>query len=446
MVSDTASFKTMKFRRRLRYRIILSFLIFGTLLSGLFALTALSMRAYLENSLIDEALEKDLKSFVTDPEYYGFSTRYFAWVGRPDRAWDGIGSSFEADPSMARRLPDIISLDNGVHGISSETQTYRVAVNKSNTVWNYVFYNTTPNPRESAMLMLVMASAFIVFSLIALILAMWSSKRIMAPVTDLANRIATLGDDIHPQPLAPNYAADEVGKLAQALDEYAARLTALAVRDKEFNADVSHELRTPLAVIQSATELLVAGAKNDEKTLTRLDRIKRATRQSTELTEALLHLGRSEKIDGSTGEYYRVDKIVEDVIDFKRHLLGNKKVEVHLEVRQPFLVCAPESVILVVLGNLIGNAFKYTPLGAVTILVEDGQVIVEDTGPGLEKDELQQVFVRHYRGSSASGKGSGLGLAIVTRFCELYDWQVKIERREPSGLRARIRFVETALG
>ena len=136
---------------------------------------------------------------------------------------------------------------------------------------------------------------------------------------------------------------------------------------------MSHELRTPLAVIQSATELMTAAAGQDEKTLTRLERIRRATKQSAELTEALLHLGRSEKVDGTTGEYFRIDKIVEDVIDFKRHLIENKDVEVNLDVQASFLVCAPESVISVVLGNLIGNAFKYTPQGSVNISIINGR-------------------------------------------------------------------------
>jgi signal transduction histidine kinase len=274
----------------------------------------------------------------------------------------------------------------------------------------------------------------------ALMLAVWSSKRIMAPVSDLARRISGMGQDIHPEPLAPAYADDEVGQLAGALDEYADRLTALVVRDKEFNADVSHELRTPLSVIQSATELLMAQGDLEEKTKTRLERIKRATKQSTELTEALLHLVRAERVDRATGEYYRIDKIVDEVVDFKKHQLGRKPVEVRVHVEDSFLVCAPDAVIAVTLGNLIGNAFKYTPKGSVDITVGDGLVIVEDTGPGLDDAELQKVFTRHYRGSTADGKGSGLGLAIVQRFCELYEWEVEIQARDVGGLRTTISF------
>ena len=61
-----------------------------------------------------------------------------------------------------------------------------------------------------------------------------------------------------PRTLAPHFPDDEVGQLAEALDDYAARLTEVVQRDREFNADVSHELRTPLAVIRGAAELLLS--------------------------------------------------------------------------------------------------------------------------------------------------------------------------------------------
>ncbi len=436
----------MRFKRRLRARIIISFLIFGTLLSGLFALTALGMRQYLQNALIDQTLITDLKNHIdsiqagTTSQRGFFSSRYFAYLGRPERTREGLLEGFPEDEELHQRITELLALPNGIHEIRTRGHVYKIAVDKRPIGWGYVVYDATPNPRENLLLFGLLGGAGVFFSVLALILAIWSSERVMAPVSDLAKRISTLGDSIHPEPLAPAYADDEVGQLARALDEYADRLTALVVRDKEFNADVSHELRTPLSVIKSATELLLAQADIDERTRTRLQRIERAAKQSAELTEALLHLVRGERVDRSTGEYFRVDKIVEEVVDFKRFQIGTKPVDVHVKVNESFLVCAPESVIAVALGNLIGNAFKYTHEGRVDITVGRGRVVVEDTGPGLAESEMQQVFNRHYRGSTARGKGSGLGLTIVRRFCELYEWTVDIGGREGGGLRATLSF------
>ncbi len=436
----------MRFKRRLRARIIISFLIFGTLLSGLFALTALGMRQYLQSALIDQTLSSDLTNHLDNIESgtasrgEAFSSRYYAYLGRPERAREGLLAGFPEDKELHQRVTELLALPNGIHQLRTANHLYKIAVDKRPIGWGYVVYDATPNPRENLLLFGFLGGAGVAFSLLALALAIWSSERVMAPVSDLAKRISTLGDNIHPEPLAPNYADDEVGQLARALDEYADRLTALVVRDKEFNADVSHELRTPLSVIKSATELLLAQPDVDERTRTRLMRIERATKQSAELTEALLHLVRGERVDRATGEYFRVDKIVEEVVDFKRFQIGTKPVDVNVKVDESFLVCAPESVIAVALGNLIGNAFKYTHQGRVDITVGRNQVVVEDTGPGLEETELRQVFNRHYRGSTARGKGSGLGLAIVRRFCELYEWTVDIGGREGGGLRATLSF------
>ena len=101
---------------------------------------------------------------------------------------------------------------------------------------------------------------------------------------------------------------------------------------------------------------------------------------------------------------------------------------------------APEAVVAVTVGNLIGNAMRYTTEGEVVITTGDGRVLVEDTGPGIPEEELEHVFERHYRGQNISGKGAGLGLAIVKRLCELYGWSVHFRNRESGGLRAELRF------
>ena len=240
-----------------------------------------------------------------------------------------------------------------------------------------------------------------------------------------------------PSRLAPHFVDDEVGQLAAALDDYADQLTERVTRDREFNADVSHELRTPLAVIRGATELLLGAPELSDKMRQRLQRIERATQQCADLTTALLMLSRNERGDGAT----ELRKLVEQLAESHRINLGSKPVQIRVDGQSGVLVDAPEAVLAVALGNLVGNACKYTMAGEVAITVLADRVEVADTGPGISAEDAAHLFDRGYRGKNAEGsKGAGIGLAIVRRLCELYDWRASIRPREPHGAVATLEF------
>ena len=157
-------------------------------------------------------------------------------------------------------------------------------------------------------------------------------------------------------------------------------MTQIVRRDREFNADVSHELRTPLAVIRGATELLLANPDITEKMSQRLKRIDRAALQCTDLTTALLMLSRNEQGIGRCDIY----KLVEQLADSNRAYIANKPVEIFVEGVPNIIVEAPEAVLSVAIGNLLGNACKYTVEGEVRCTIEASRILIEDTGPGLQ--------------------------------------------------------------
>lgn len=278
--------------------------------------------------------------------------------------------------------------------------------------------------------MIALIAVVLFFSLLSLALGVWSSGRVLAPVTTLAKRLEALDEHAPPVPLQRDFPDDEVGQLASALDNYAARLHELVERDQAFNADVSHELRTPLAVIAGATELMLAQDDLSERNRERLLRIARAARQSTDITTALLQLVRAANRSATDNRGYAVASIAEQVLDNYRPLIGDRELALSVQVDEPAVVIAPEAVIAVVLGNLVGNAVRYTNQGEVVIQICAGAVNIIDTGPGIPESELPKVFDRHFRGLQASGtKGQGLGLSIVKRLCDLYGWRIQFSNR-----------------
>ena len=421
----------MQYRRRLRSRIIFSFLIFGTVLSALFAVSAFVLQDFITDQLISHTLKEELFDYVlqlkNNPTVAEpFYSRIDGYVTRPGK-------------------PDIVPapfrmLESGVHEISSGGKSYRAAVAKEADFWVFLTYDVTADRKITQQLSIALLFVAIIFSALSYGLGLWSSGRVMSPVRELARRVSDLGTDPEPQPLSTHFADDEVGQLAAALDDYSARLRELVERDKAFNADVSHELRTPLAVITGATELLLGMPNMPPKAHERLLRIARAARQSADITTALLHLVRAERGTTEDSRARNVGDIVEEAAELHRPLIGAKKLAIEVQHKEKLSVIAPDAVIAVTVGNLLGNAIRYTPEGRVTMTVDHGRVVIQDTGPGIAPEDLPKVFNRHYRGQSADGKGAGLGLAIVKRLCELYGWRIIFSSPKIGGLCAEIIF------
>jgi signal transduction histidine kinase len=429
------------YRRRLRSRIIISFTLFGFALAALFACAAIYLRDRLEDQLVNNRLEREVQNFVDfkrehpDPSAQWYIGGYDADI----KAAHAFGNvAFDRQKYDTSGVYDIYEL-----GVEGKMRPFKLAVYKDDNYWAFLRLDMSGQKLNERQLLTALISTAAAFAVLSLLIGRWLSSRVMSPVTDLVRRVQNMGRTGKPEELGIHFANDEVGQLAAALDNYSDKLTALVERDREFNADVSHELRTPLAVIASTTELLLASDGVSDKVRERLKRIERASRQSTELTNALLLLSRSERSAPVDGETTAVAKVAEQIIEVYRSHLGRKPVEVKLVVDEDIEVVAPSSVVAVALGNLIGNAFKYTQQGEVivTIGAGRGKVTVEDTGPGIKVEDAEKLFERGVRGSTSTGsKGAGLGLAIVLRLCQLYDWRVSLAPRPNVGTVATLDF------
>jgi signal transduction histidine kinase len=422
----------MQYRRRLRTRIIFSFFLLGFGLTALFALSSLYLRAKLEGQLIESTLQREVDNFVAQVRTNPQGTATFSMLSA--KIWS---------TRNAYKMPLALqNLSTGVYDIeevdgNGQLHRYKYAIRRDEDLVSYVRYDVTSASLSEQRLVLLVIGAIALFSLLAWLIGIWSSSRVISPVLELARRLRMMVGKESNQQLAPLFPDDEVGQLASALDDYSSRMTQIVRRDREFNADVSHELRTPLAVIRGATELLLANPDITEKMRQRLLRIDRAALQCTDLTTALLMLSRNERGMGSCD----IAKLVRQLAEANRPYLANKPVEIFVEGLEGVIIEAPEAVLSVAIGNLLGNACKYTVEGEVRCRVEADHIAIEDTGPGLSTEDAERLFERGYRGSSVGNTtGGGIGLSIVRRLCELYGWKVSIAPREQGGAVAVLRF------
>ncbi|WP_045727008.1 MULTISPECIES: HAMP domain-containing sensor histidine kinase [unclassified Xanthomonas] len=426
-----------RYRRRLRSRIILSFVLLGFCLTALFAFATIWARERVENQLVEVVLNRNIDEY---------SHRFFSDPSKnPDLpVQQMVGRVVKSDrfEALRREQPEWYNFSDGIHPVSGRDETgkafaYKVAVRKTPNVWFFLAYDMTQTIQGEVQLKRTLILSVLVFSALSLVIGWWSASRVMRPVSDLAARLRAYRGSSDPKPLAPHFPDDEVGQLAEALDNYSARLTEVVQRDREFNADVSHELRTPLAVIRGATELLLTRPNLDDKVLQRLQRIQRAEQQCSDLIGSLLLLSRNERGQGHSN----VAKVAEQLIESHRAQLGGKPLQLLLEGERGLTIDAPESALSVALGNLIGNAVKYTQEGQVLVRVLSDAVQVIDSGPGLSEEDAAKLFQRGYRGTHAGhSQGGGIGLSIVSRLCDLYGWQVNVRPGAVKGVVATLWF------
>jgi signal transduction histidine kinase len=238
-------------------------------------------------------------------------------------------------------------------------------------------------------------------------------------------------------PLGKDFPPDELGALAQAFDRYLSRLGAFIERERAFTADVSHELRTPLSIIQGAAEIQEEDASLSARQRARALRVQRAAREMAEITTALLVLAREQRLGNAPPT--SVARVVQEAVERHRHLFDGKSTEVKLSIDADPHLAADRALLLIVVSNLIRNAFQHTDQGEVIIHLSAERLRIVDTGHGIAETELAHIFQRHYKGTNS--RGEGIGLSLTKRICDRYGWNIAVISRRGRGTEVTLDFV-----
>jgi signal transduction histidine kinase len=215
----------------------------------------------------------------------------------------------------------------------------------------------------------------------------------------------------------------------------------------EFLLSASHDLKNPLAAIQGQAQLLRrratrAGALDGERLLKGLAPIENSTRMMAQLLDEWSDVARLQM-----GEPLHLDRRSTDLVALARQIAGvqqpmTESHQIVVEAAVDELVGPWDTVRLArVLGNLLGNAVKYSPAGG-TITVALGRaegawamLAVRDQGVGIPAADLPHIFERFHRGSNVAGHiaGTGIGLATVRQIVEQHGGTITVESWPDKG-------------
>ena len=223
--------------------------------------------------------------------------------------------------------------------------------------------------------------------------------------------------------------------------EQRAREAEAAVRTRdEVLAIVSHDLRNALNAMSGAISVAQEEGLPPELRAQQLALATRSARGMTRLIQDLLDVARME--EGKLAVEPRpeaVEELLAQAESGHQFEAGRRGVALIVQApERPVRVLADGGRIAQVLGNLVGNALKFTPEGGSVMLDahRDGERVaftVSDTGPGIAADHLPHIFDRFYQVQAAGRAGAGLGLAIARGLVEAHGSRLEVRSRPGEG-------------
>ncbi len=290
----------------------------------------------------------------------------------------------------------------------------------------------------SILLILIYSSSWIAYKL---------TWRAASPVLNIARNLrksGKSGSDSFALKVSTRNLSGETKELAEALDEYAKRIDVFVERERQFTADVSHELRTPMTIIDGAAQFLETDKDISNKAADRVKMIRRACSDVNDLTSAFFLMAREQNPElGNTNT--SLTEVIEDEVIKLSSLIDSSKVDLSINIQNELIVNTNKKALQIIIGNILGNAIKYTEKGTIEITVTGNQVLVSDSGIGVPDELLPKLFERHVRGRGLHQAGEGIGLAIVKRLCDQFDWEISIQNNEDQGILATLTKMNTQI-
>ena len=291
---------------------------------------------------------------------------------------------------------------------------------------------------------------------LAIGLGAWTNRNMVRPITQLRRAMARVsGGDLQVPRDLPYDRPDEIGDVSRSFRSMTGRLAELDTLRAEFMSISTHELKTPINVISGYAELMHERVLGEvtQKQIEALDSIREQTRVLTQMVNQLLDVSR---IEAGGLQLEMGEVVLADIFDRVHRTFQALARKQDVEFTAELLPDAPgvipgdaDRLRDQVLGNLLSNAFKFTPAGGHVTLrgLADGEwmlIEVEDSGAGIPTQQLPHIFDKFYQvGEQARSQGTGLGLTIAHEVVNEHGGTIGVDSSPGTGTRFHIRLPTT---
>lgn len=268
------------------------------------------------------------------------------------------------------------------------------------------------------------------------LLIWWVIFHELAPLRSLSQTVSQR-DPHSLEKLNVEAASVEVQPLVEALNRLFEKMAAQMASERRFNADAAHELRTPIAAIRMHAQV-AQGAQGPEERQDALNAVLQGCDRATRLVAQLLQMSRLGADQAHDPQAFC------DAVSETRSTLSALGPRAEAAA-QTLRLLAPDTLVLpmppgllsVLVGNLVDNALRYSPQGALIqvqwVASPVPCLVVQDDGPGMSESDMARLGDRFFRVPGNQADGSGLGWSIVRRLAQSYGLTVAAENVSGQG-------------
>ncbi len=321
--------------------------------------------------------------------------------------------------------------------VSSDGKIYYAVSLNENEVNNTVFY---------FVIIIIVVCIIALFAAVMVLYITYINKHVQKPLnalsvamTDFArgnyNRLNYKGSKEF------EHLYDSFNEMVKLLDESEKQRKALEADKQRMLAGLSHDLKTPITIIQGFAKAINDGivSKEDEKKYLQL--IVNKSASMSELVNKFYEYNKLEHPD------FALERSREDVAELARSFLAGiydefevRGYKLDTQIVEEELFCnVDKQQILRVFENLVGNFFKYTPIGSTLLFVvkkegNTAKISLADNGPGISDEAKGDLFEAFVVGEkSRSKQGSGLGLAVCKKIISMHGGTIELAKDVTEG-------------